>query len=115
MKRRFPGGLSGRILLIFLFTFLSMAALFGLASVFMAYDPDGHLIQKWLHDSRWAMFAWRLCIYVIIGCIWIMNMRPRLLKRWPDAAGGLPRLERLAIIYLLATEYVAWSNAVQGG
>lgn len=115
MKRRLLIGLTGRILLIFIFTFLAMAALFGLASVFMAYDPDGHLIQKWLYDSRWAMFAWRLCIYVIIGCIWIMNMRPRLLKRWPEAAARLPRTELLAVIYVLATEYVAWSNAVQGG
>lgn len=115
MKRRFMSGLTGRILLIFLSTVVAMAALFGLASVFMAYDPDGHLIQKWLYDSRWAMFAWRLCMYGFIGCVWIMKLRPRLLKRWTDAAGGLPRLERLAIIYLLATEYVAWSNAVQGG
>ncbi|AVG75461.1 MULTISPECIES: hypothetical protein [Pantoea] len=115
MKRRFMSGLTGRILQIFLSTVVAMAALFGLASVFMAYDPDGHLIQKWLYDSRWAMFAWRLCMYGFIGCVWIMKVRPRLLKRWPDAAGGLPRLERLAIIYLLATEYVAWSNAVQGG
>ncbi|MBD8127983.1 hypothetical protein [Pantoea agglomerans] len=115
MKRRLLIGLTGRILLIFIFTFLAMAALFGLASVFMAYDPDGHLIQKWLYDSRWAMFAWRLCIYVIIGCIWIMNMRPRLLKRWPEAAARLTRTELLAVIYVLATEYVAWSNAVQGG
>lgn len=115
MKRRFLSGLTGRILLIFLFTFLAMAALFGLASVFMAYDPDGHLIQKWLYDSRWAMFAWRLCMYVFIGCIWIMNLRPRLLKRWPEAAAHLPRTEMLVVIYVLATEYVAWSNAVQGG
>ncbi|MGX9376971.1 hypothetical protein ACWXV6_19555 [Pantoea ananatis] len=115
MKRRFMSGLTGRILLIFLSTVVAMAALFGLASVFMAYDPDGHLIQKWLYDSRWAMFAWRLCMYGFIGCVWIMKVRPRLLKRWPDASGGLPRLERLAIVYLLATEYVAWSNAVQGG
>lgn len=115
MKRKFLSGLTGRILLIFLSTVVAMAAIFGLASVFMAYDPDGLLIQKWLYDSRWAMFAWRLCMYVFIGCIWIMKLRPRLLKHWPDAAGGLPRLERLAIVYLLATEYVAWSNAVQGG
>ncbi|AMB73324.1 hypothetical protein [Pantoea ananatis] len=115
MKLRFQSGLTGRIILIFLYMFLAMGAIFGLASVFMAYDPDGHLIQKWLYDSRWAMFAWRLCMYVFIACVWIMKLRPRLLKRWPDAAGGLPRLERLAIIYLLATEYVAWSNAVQGG
>ncbi|WP_054688274.1 hypothetical protein [Pantoea stewartii] len=115
MKRRLLSGFTGRILLISLSTVVAMAAIFGLASVFMAYDPDGHLIQKWLYDSRWAMFAWRLFMYVFIGCIWIMKLRPRLLKRWPDAAGGLPRLERLAIIYLLATEYVAWSNAVQGG
>lgn len=115
MKRRFLSGLTGRILLIFLSTIVAMAAIFGLASVFMAYDPDGHLLQRWLYDSRWAMFAWRLCMYVFTGCIWILNMRPRLLKRWPEAAAGLPRLERLAIVYLLATEYVAWSNAVQGG
>ncbi|MGX9249957.1 hypothetical protein ACWXWE_03870 [Pantoea ananatis] len=115
MKRAFLSGLTGRILLIFLYMFLAMGAIFGLASVFMAYDPDGHLIQQWLYDSRWAMFAWRLCIYVIIGCIWIMNMRPRLLKRWPEAAARLPRTELLAVIYVLATEYVAWSNAVQGG
>jgi len=115
MKRRFLSGLTGRILLIFLSTVVVMAAIFGLASVFMAYDPDGHLIQKWLYDSRWAMFAWRLCMYFLVGGIWILNMRPRLLKRWPEAARGLPRLERLAIVYLLATEYVAWSNAVHGG
>ncbi|KTR47278.1 membrane protein [Pantoea ananatis] len=115
MKRRLLSGFTGRILLISLSTVVAMAAIFGLASVFMAYDTDGHLIQKWLYDSRWAMFAWRLFMYVFIGCIWIMKLRPRLLKRWPDAAGGLPRPERLAIIYLLATEYVAWSNAVQGG
>lgn len=115
MKRRLLIGLTGRILLIFLSTVVAMGVIFGLASVFMAYDPDGHLIQKWLYDSRWAMFAWRLCIYVIIGCIWIMNMRPRLLKRWPEAAARLPRTELLAVIYVLATEYVAWSNAVQGG
>ncbi|PWK09861.1 hypothetical protein C7425_104264 [Pantoea ananatis] len=115
MKRRFLSGLTSRILLIFLIMFLAMGAIFALASVFMAYDPAGHLIQKWLYDSRWAMFTWRMCMYVFIGCIWIMKLRPRLLTRWPDAAGGLPRLERLAIVYLLATEYVAWSNAVQGG
>jgi hypothetical protein len=115
MKRRFLSGLTGRILLIFLIMFLAMGAIFGLASVFMAYDPNGHLIKKWLYESRWAMFAWRLCMYAFIACVWIMKLRPRLLTRWPDAAGGLPRLERFAIVYLLATEYVAWSNAVQGG
>ncbi|WP_370620381.1 hypothetical protein [Pantoea ananatis] len=115
MKRRFLSGLTVRILLISLITVVAMAAIFGLASVFMAYDPDGHLIQKWLYDSRWAMFAWRLCMYVFIGYIWIMNLRPRLLKRWPEAAARLPRTELLVVIYVLATEYVAWSNAVQGG
>ena len=115
MKRKILSGLTGRILLIFLSTVVAMAALFGVASVFMAYDPDGHLIQKWLYDSRCAMFAWRLCMYVFIGCIWIMKLRPRLLKRWPEAAARLPRTELLVVIYVLATEYVAWSNAVQGG
>lgn len=115
MKRRFLSGLTGRIILIILYMFLAMGAIFGLASVFIAYDPDGHLIQKWLYDSRWAMFAWRLCMYVFTGCIWIMNLRPRLLKRWPGAAARLPRTELLVVIYVLTTEYVAWSNVVQGG
>ncbi|MFB4355954.1 hypothetical protein RBJ15_09790 [Pantoea sp. BS_4] len=115
MKLRFLISCTGRILLIFLYTFLAVGTLFGLASVFMAYDPDGHLIQKWLYDSRWAMFVWRLCMYILVGCIWILNMRPRLLKRWPEAAARLPRTELLVVIYVLATEYVAWSNAVQGG
>ncbi|ERM15747.1 membrane protein [Pantoea ananatis BRT175] len=115
MKRRFPGGLIGRILLIFLFTFLAMAVLFGLASVFMAYDPDGHLLQKWLYDSRWAMFAWRLCMYVFIACVWIMRVRPRLLKRWPEDTSSLTSTEIYAVLFILATEHVAWSNAVRGG
>lgn len=114
MKRRFLSGLTARILLIFLSTVLAMAVIFGLASVFMAYDPDGHLIRQWLYDSRWGMFAWRLSIYVLIGSIWIMNLRPRLLKRWPEASARLPRTELLAALFILATEYVAWSNAVQG-
>ncbi|PWV83520.1 hypothetical protein [Pantoea ananatis] len=115
MKRRLLNGLTGRILLIFLSTVVAMVAMFGLASVFMAYDPDGHLIQKWLYDSRWVMFVWRLCMYVFIGCIWIMKLRPRLLKRWPEDASSLTSTEIYAVLFILATEYVAWSNAVQGG
>lgn len=115
MKRRFMSGLTGRILLIFLSTVVAMTAIFGLASVFMAYDPDGHLIQKWLYDSRWAMFAWRLCMYGFIGCVWIMKVRPRLLKRWPEDAATVKSTEIYAVLFVLATEYVAWSNAVRGG
>ncbi|CAH6333952.1 hypothetical protein [Pantoea agglomerans] len=114
MKRRFLSGLTARILLIFLSSVLAMAVIFGLASVFMAYDPDGHLIRQWMYDSRWGMLAWRLSIYVLIGSIWIMNLRPRLLKRWPEASARLSRTELLAALFILATEYVAWSNAVQG-
>ncbi|PTA89016.1 hypothetical protein CWM66_21455 [Kosakonia sp. H7A] len=112
MKRYSFSVRTGRILLIVLFILLMTAGMFALASVFMAYDPDGHLTRRWLHDSRWALFAWRLVMYAGIASFWWRKVRPGLLARWPEARARLPRTELLCALFILATECVAWTGVV---
>ncbi|EBU5081962.1 hypothetical protein S699_000346 [Salmonella enterica subsp. enterica] len=112
MRRYSFSGRTGRILLIVLFILLMTAGMFALASVFMAYDPDGHLTRHWLHDSRWALFAWRLVIYAGITLTWLMKVRPQMLARWPEVRARLPRTELLCALFILATECVAWTGLV---
>jgi uncharacterized BrkB/YihY/UPF0761 family membrane protein len=95
MKRSFLRGRTGRIVLMIAALLLITVAMFALASVFMAYDPDGHLTRRWLHDSRWALFTWRLLMYAGIAVVWRMKVRPQMLARWPEvgspAAHGTAR------------------------
>lgn len=103
-------GRAGRILLMLLPLLLVTVAMFALASVFMAYDPDGQLTRRWLHESRWGLFAWRLVMYAGIAAAWGLKIRPQLLKRWPEARARLPRTELLGVLFILATECVAWTG-----
>lgn len=111
MKRAFLSRRAGRILLVFVAILFLTAGVFALASVFMAYDPDGHLTRRWLHDSRWALFAWRMVMYVGITVVWLMKVRPQLLARWPEDRARLKRTESLCVLFILATEFVAWTGA----
>ncbi|MBY6257807.1 hypothetical protein K3G69_15000 [Phytobacter diazotrophicus] len=99
MKRSFLRGRTGRIVLMIAALLLITVAMFALASVFMAYDPDGHLTRRWLHDSRWALFTWRLLMYAGIAVVWRMKVRAR-----------LPRTELLGVLFIAATECVAWAG-----
>lgn len=101
-------GRVGRILLMLLPILLVTVVMFALASVFMAYDPDGQLTRRWLHESRWALFAWRLVMYAGIAAAWVLKIRPRLLKRWPKVCPRLLRTELLGVMFILVTECVAW-------
>ncbi|EOS93051.1 hypothetical protein LU631_07440 [Erwinia tracheiphila] len=104
-------GRAARVALLILSMLLLMAGMFAVASVFMAYDPDGHLTRNWLHDSRWWLFAWRLTFCTGLAAVWLCRVRPRVLRRWPQVRSRLPRTEALAVLFILATEYVAWSGA----
>ncbi|WP_058973039.1 hypothetical protein [Type-D symbiont of Plautia stali] len=110
MKRTWFRGRTGRFIMMVSVLVLITAGMFALASVFMAYDPDGHLTRRWLHDSRWALFAWRLMMYVGIAGVWLMKVRPQLLRRWPEVRARLPRTELLGVLFILATECVAWTG-----
>lgn len=110
MKRSFLRGRTGRIVLMVAALLLLTVAMFALASVFMAYDPDGHLTRLWLHDSRWALFTWRLFMYAGIAVAWRMKVRPQMLARWPEVRGRLPRTELLSVLFIVATECVAWAG-----
>lgn len=112
MKRSFLRGRTGRIVLMVTVLLLITVAMFALASVFMAYDPDGYLTRRWLHDSRWALFAWRLVMYAGITVAWLMKVRPQMLVRWPEVRARLPRTERLCVLFIAATECVAWAGVV---
>lgn len=105
-------GRIGRILSLVLLILLMTAGMFAIAAVFMAYDPDGHVTRRWLHDSRWGLFAWRLTLYAALAATWVMKVRPQTVMRWPDARSRLMRMELLGVFFLLATEYVAWTTAV---
>ncbi|HCC5977217.1 TPA: hypothetical protein M5879_004414 [Citrobacter koseri] len=105
-------GRTGRILFLVLLILLMTAGMFAIAAVFMAYDPDGHITRRWLHDSRWGLFAWRISLYATLTAAWIMKVRPRAVMRWPDARPRLIRMELPGVFFLLATEYVAWTTAV---
>ncbi|ADF60017.1 MULTISPECIES: hypothetical protein [Enterobacteriaceae] len=110
MKRSFLRGRTGRIVLMIAALLLITVAMFALASVFMAYDPDGHLTRRWLHDSRWALFTWRLLMYAGIAVVWRMKVRPQMLARWPEVRARLPRTELLGVLFIAATECVAWAG-----
>ena len=112
MKRSFLRGRTGRIVLMVTALLLITVAMFALASVFMAYDPDGHLTRRWLHDSRWSLFAWRLLMYAGIAVAWRMKVRPQMLARWPEVRSRLPRTELLSVLFIAATECVAWAGVV---
>ncbi|EOT5500047.1 hypothetical protein I5466_13950 [Citrobacter koseri] len=105
-------GRTGRILSLMLLILLMMAGMFAIAAVFMAYDPDGHVTRRWLHDSRWGLFVWRMSLYATLTAAWILKVRPQAVMRWPDARPRLMRMELLGVFFLLATEYVAWTTAV---
>lgn len=102
----------GRILIMVLLILLMTASMFAIAAVFMAYDPDGHITRRWLHDSRWGLFAWRLVLYGCLITAWILKVRPQALIRWPDGRPRLVRMELMGVLFLVATEYVAWTSAV---
>ncbi|WP_235192751.1 hypothetical protein [Erwinia mallotivora] len=104
-------GRAARVALLILSMMLLTAGMFAVASVFMAYDPDGHLTREWLHDSRWWLFAWRLTLLTGLATVWFWWVRPRVIRRWPQVRLRLPRTEALAVLFILATEYVAWSGA----
>ncbi|HDZ2453984.1 TPA: hypothetical protein RSR67_002804 [Klebsiella pneumoniae] len=110
MKRNFLRGRTGRLLLVILSLLLVTVVMFALASVFMAYDPDGHLTRRWLHDNRRGLFAWRLVMYAGIAAAWLMKVRPQMLKHWPEVRARLPRTELLCVLFILATECVAWAG-----
>lgn len=110
MKRTWFRGRTGRFIMMLSVLILITAGMFALASVFIAYDPDGHLTRRWLHDSRWALFAWRLMMYAGIAGVWLMKVRPQLLRRWPEVRARLPRTELLGVLFILATECVAWTG-----
>ncbi len=112
MKRSFLRGRTGRIVLMVTVLLLITVAMFALASVFMAYDPDGHLTRRWLHDSRWALFAWRLLMYAGIAVAWWMKVRPQMLERWPEVRSRLLRTELLGVLFIAATECVARAGVV---
>lgn len=105
-------GRTGRILFLVLFILLMTAGMFAIAAVFMAYDPDGHITRRWLHDSRWGLFAWRLTLYGVLAAAWTGKVRPQAVTRWSGARPRLIRIELLGVFFLLATEYVAWTTAV---
>lgn len=110
MKLTSIRGRAGRILLVVIPLLLITVVMFAIASMFMTYDPDGHLLRNWLHQSRWGLFAWRLVMYASIAAAWIIKVRPQMLKRWPETEGRLPRTELLCVLFILATEYVAWTG-----
>lgn len=111
MKRAFLSSRASRILLVFIAILFLTACMFALASVFMAYDPDGHLTRRWLHDSRWALFAWRMVMYASMTVAWLMKVRPQLLARRPEEHARLKRTELLGVLFILGTEFVAWTGA----
>ncbi|WP_034948956.1 hypothetical protein [Erwinia oleae] len=110
MKRAWFRGRTGRFITMVSILVLITAGMFALASVFMAYDPDGHLTRRWLYESRWALFAWRLTIYAGIAAAWLLKVRPQLLRRWPEVRARMPRTELLGLLFILATECVAWTG-----
>lgn len=110
--RLFPfSGRIGRILFLLLLILFMTAGMFFIASVLVAYEPDGHVTRRWLHDSRWGLFAWRLTLYGALTAAWIGKVRPQAVMRWPGARPRLIRMELLGVFFLLATEYVAWTTA----
>jgi uncharacterized BrkB/YihY/UPF0761 family membrane protein len=109
MKRSFLRGRTGRIVLMIAALLLITVAMFALASVFMAYDPDGHLTRRWLHDSRWALFTWRLLMYAGIAVVWRMKVRPQMLARWPEVRLAC-RARNCSALFIAATECVAWAG-----
>nr|WP_310615744.1 hypothetical protein [Pantoea cypripedii] len=110
MKPSFIRGRTGRVVLMVAVLLLITVAMFALASVFMAFDPDGHLTRRWLHESRWALFAWRLLMYACIVAIWLVKVRPQMLTRWPETRTRLPRTELICVLFILTTECVAWAG-----
>ncbi|WP_369012152.1 hypothetical protein SM114_01595 [Erwinia pyrifoliae] len=57
MKLTLFSGRTGRVVIVLLLVLLMTVAMFAVASLFMAYDPDGHLTRSWLHQSRWGLFG----------------------------------------------------------
>ncbi|KDE34193.1 membrane protein [Kosakonia radicincitans UMEnt01/12] len=106
------GRAGGRIVLLLIALVLFTGGMFILASFFFDHDPDGHLLRDWLHDSRWAWFAWRICVYASITFFWFFRVRPALLSRTPDARQRLPRTELLVASFILFMEFVAWKGVV---
>ncbi|CCG85998.1 hypothetical protein [Erwinia piriflorinigrans] len=115
MKLTLFSGRTGRIVIVLLLVLLMTVAMFAVASLFMAYDPDGHLTRSWLHQSRWGLFGWRITLYVGLALVWLLKVRPQAVRYWPQIRQRLPRTELLAVLFMLATEYVAWTSATQGG
>lgn len=111
MKRAFLRGRAGGLFLVLLAILLLTAGMFALASIFMAYDPDGHLTRRWLHDRRRALFAWRLVMYTGIATVWLVKVRPQLLARRTEGHARLRRTELLGVLFILVTEFVAWTGA----
>ena len=98
--RLYPfSGHIGRILLMVLLILLMTASMFAIT-------------RRWLHDSRWGLFAWRLVLYGCPITAWILKVRPQALIRWPDGRPRLVRMELMGVLFLVATEYVAWTSAV---
>lgn len=107
-------GRVGRILFVALSFLLLTVVMFAIASVFMAYDPDGHLTRNWLHQNRWGLFGWRLAIYAGISSAWLLKVRPQIVARWPETRARLPRTEWLGVLFMLVTESVAWMSVAKG-
>lgn len=112
MRHFIFSGRIGRLLLLVLLILLMTVGMFAIAAVFMANDPDGHITRRWLRDSQWGLFIWRLSLYGALSAAWFMKVRPQAVMRWPDARPRLMRMELLGVFFMLATEYVAWTTAV---
>ena len=49
-------------------------------------------------------------MYAGIAVVWRMKVRPQMLARWPEVRARLPRTELLGVLFIAATECVAWAG-----
>lgn len=108
VQRRLSG--TGRFVITVAIVLFLATLFFLLAAVLFNSDPDGHRVRNWLSESRYWLFAWRLTIYTVVGWLWFVIVRPKVLKRSP--ADSLHRLEWVACAFILVSEFAAWRSVL---
>ncbi|CCR31799.1 hypothetical protein SedNR2807_45330 [Citrobacter sedlakii] len=109
-------GRAGRVLLTILYVLLFTALMLAFAAAMFEYDPDGRQLRGWLRESRPWLFVWRMVLYGSVALFWYRKVRPKLLKRWPEVTGRLPRTELIVGLYFVGCELLfAWSAMREGG
>lgn len=72
------------------------------AAMQMGVSSDG--VQNWLQARRWGLLVWRVLLYVAVAALWLLRVRPLVLKR--TGRGRIIRLE-IWFVALVAINEVA--------